>query len=57
MLHSIWHIPNIKKRCNYCGNKTPYFYKECNLYIHPECFQEFHKNNIYNKLNNKVNDK
>ena len=53
MLHSIGHIPNIKKRCKHCGNKTPYFCKECNLYIHPECFQEFNKNNIYNKFNNK----
>ena len=48
-IHNIGHTINKQKRCNLCGNKTPYTCKECCIYLHHGCFGEYHNNYVYNK--------
>ena len=50
-LHNIGHTVNIKKVCKNCGKRTPYICNECKIYLHPECFTEYHQNKVYNKFN------
>jgi len=47
-IHEIEHIPNSRKRCKECGDRTVYKCINCDLYLHLECFNNFHKKNIYN---------
>jgi hypothetical protein len=47
-IHEIEHTPNLRKRCKECGDKTVYKCKKCNLYLHAECFNDYHKKRVYN---------
>ena len=49
IINNIGHTINKQKRCKLCGNKTLYTCKECCIYLHPECFGEYHNNYVYNK--------
>ena len=48
-LHNIKHIINLKRKCMLCGKRTPYLCSECNIHLHPECFNNYHIKNVYNK--------
>jgi len=33
----------IRRRCRNCQSQTIYLCKKCNVFLHPDCFEEFHK--------------
>ena len=48
-LHNIKHIINLKRKCMLCDKRTPYLCSECNIHLLPECFNNYHIKNVYNK--------
>lgn len=34
---------DVRRRCRNCKSQTIYFCKKCNVFLHPDCFQEFHE--------------
>ena len=33
----------VRRRCRNCQSQTIYFCKKCNVFLHPDCFEQFHK--------------
>ena len=49
LIHSIKKEKGVFKKCAYCKKKdTNYYCEECNIKLHPECFNAYHIQNIYN---------
>lgn len=37
------HELKCRRRCKICHSQTIYLCKRCNVYIHPDCFDEYHR--------------
>ena len=49
-IHSIEKIEGDYQKCVQCldeGKKSEYFCPQCEIFIHPECFDDYHFNHIY----------
>ena len=53
-IHNIGHVNGGKKKCLKCNEKTNYICNKCNVYLHPECFFDYHRKNIFNKEPNEL---
>ena len=52
-IHSIEKINGNFQICAFCFDKNKrvdYFCKNCKIPIHPECFTDYHNNNVYNSI-------
>ena len=48
-IHNIGHIKQRNGRCKSSGKRTNYICIECDISLHPECFNYYHYKNVYNK--------
>ena len=48
-IHNINFVKNSGRKCEMCHRETAYFCVECNVGLHPECFNNYHQRNLSNR--------